>query len=114
MIDDAKTLWELLDRRAQETPDAPMLIDEADRTISFGEFRDRSERVAAGLVALGVTPEYIAGFQRLGYRSIPVSELVQLRALGITPEFARQTVGTQAALPPVSKLVEYKIFGKRR
>ena len=32
-----------------------MLIDEADRTVSFGEFRDRSEQVAAGLMALGVT-----------------------------------------------------------
>jgi len=49
VIDDAKTLWDLLDRRAQETPDAPMLIDEADRTVSFAEFRDRAERVAAGL-----------------------------------------------------------------
>ena len=27
MIDDAQTLWELLERRAQESPDAPMLID---------------------------------------------------------------------------------------
>ena len=61
VIDDAKTLWELLDRRAQETPDAPMLIDEADRTVSFGEFRDRSERVAAGLVGAGRHPGHAGG-----------------------------------------------------
>jgi hypothetical protein len=66
------------------------------------------------LRALSVTPEYIAGFQRLGYRDLPVRQLVQLRALGITPEFVRETVGTQAPLPPVNKLVEYKMFGKPR
>ena len=40
-----------------------MLIDEADRTVSFGEFRDRSERVAAGLLALGVTPDTPVAWQ---------------------------------------------------
>jgi hypothetical protein len=66
------------------------------------------------LRALGVTPDYIAGFQRLGYRDLPVSELVQLKALDITPEFVRATVGQQAVMPPVEKLVEYKMFGRRR
>ena len=32
VIDDASTLWELLERRADRSPDAPMLIDEQDRT----------------------------------------------------------------------------------
>ncbi|QMU74983.1 AMP-binding protein [Streptacidiphilus sp. PB12-B1b] len=54
----ARTLWELLERRAALTPDAPMLIQEReaaaegqplDRTLSFREVRDRAERVAAGL-----------------------------------------------------------------
>ena len=38
-IDDATTFWELLERRAERTPDAPMLIDEHDRTVTFGECR---------------------------------------------------------------------------
>ena len=63
MIDDAKTLWELLDRRAGETPDATMFIDERDRTVTFGEFRDRAERVAAGLMGLGVTPDTPVAWQ---------------------------------------------------
>ena len=52
-IADARTLWELLERRAAQTPDAPMLLQEvspgADRRLSFREVRDRAERVAAGL-----------------------------------------------------------------
>lgn len=71
----------------------------------------------SGLVqlrALQVTPEYIAGFQQLGYRNLPVDQLVQLKALDITPEFVRRTIGQRAVMPPVHKLVEYKMFGKRR
>jgi len=52
-IADARTLWELLERRAAQTPDAPMLLQEVspgvDRRLSFREVRDRAERVAAGL-----------------------------------------------------------------
>jgi cyclohexanecarboxylate-CoA ligase len=51
---DARTFWELLDRRADATPDHPMLLDAADRRVTFGDFRDRVERTAAGLHALGV------------------------------------------------------------
>ena len=57
VIDDASTLWGLLDQRAEVSPDAPMLIDEHDRTVTFGEFRAWCERVAAGLIDLGVTSE---------------------------------------------------------
>ena len=54
---EARTLWELLERRVALTPDAPMLIQElprpragqVDRVLSFREVRDRAERVAAGL-----------------------------------------------------------------
>ncbi len=66
------------------------------------------------LRALGVTPEFIAGFQRLGYRDLPVEDFVQLKALGITPEFVQENVGQQAAMPPVHKLIEMKMFGQRR
>ncbi len=97
MIDDAQTLWELLERRAQESPDAPMLIDEADRTVSFGEFRDRSERVAAGLVGLGVTSDTPVAWQlptriesivlsfalaRLGTTQVPIIPIYREREVG--------------------------------
>jgi len=51
---DITTMWGLLSARAALTPDAPMLLDDADRRVTFGECRDRAERVAAGLAALGV------------------------------------------------------------
>jgi cyclohexanecarboxylate-CoA ligase len=53
-IDDARTMWDLVARRADATPDAVMLVDADDRSVTFGAFRDRAERVAAGLQALGV------------------------------------------------------------
>src|SRR5262245_51533354 len=54
MLDDARTLWELIDRRAQATPDRVMLID-GERTTTFAQYRDLAERAAAGYRDLGVT-----------------------------------------------------------
>jgi hypothetical protein len=64
--------------------------------------------------ALGITPDYIEGFQRIGYRNLPVSQLVELKALNITPEFVQTAVGRQASMPPVSDLVQIKMFGRKR
>ncbi|QLH23525.1 class I adenylate-forming enzyme family protein [Streptomyces sp. Rer75] len=55
------TLWELLERRAALTPDAPALIQAAasgrhDRRLTFQALRTRAERTAAGLYAMGVGP----------------------------------------------------------
>ncbi len=49
-------MWELVARRAELSGDRLMLVDENDRRATFGEFRDRCERVAAGLHAMGVGP----------------------------------------------------------
>ncbi|MGW0906957.1 class I adenylate-forming enzyme family protein [Streptomyces sp. NPDC002853] len=64
----SRTLWELIERRARLTPDAPVLIQAAadatdDRTLTFGELRDRAERVAAGLYAMGVRPGTVVAWQ---------------------------------------------------
>lgn len=53
-LENAATLWELVERRAAATPDAVLLIDESGRTLTCKEFRDRAERAAAGFAALGV------------------------------------------------------------
>ena len=97
VIDGASTLWELLERRAARSPDAPMLIDEHDRTVSFREFRDWSERVAAGLVGLGVTAETPFAWQlptriesivlsfalaRLGTTQLPLIPIYREREVG--------------------------------
>src|SRR6478672_6610895 len=51
---EGRTLWDLVERRAKETPDATFLTDEAKRTMTFAEYKAASERAAAGLAALGV------------------------------------------------------------
>jgi acyl-CoA synthetase (AMP-forming)/AMP-acid ligase II len=52
---DARTLWEMVERRAAESPDQPMLLDDKGRKLSFAEFKAWAERVAAGFQDLGVS-----------------------------------------------------------
>lgn len=58
----SRTLWELVERRAALTPDRPVLL-QGGRSLTFGELRDRAERVAAGLHALGVRPDSVVAWQ---------------------------------------------------
>ena len=53
MFDDARSVWELIERRADASPDRVMLYD-GDRETTFAEYKDLVERAAAGLHALGV------------------------------------------------------------
>lgn len=54
-ITDASSLWDLLEQRVQLSPDRPMLIDPSeDRTVTFAEFKNRAERVAAGFAEMGI------------------------------------------------------------
>ena len=50
------SLWSLVEWRAAQTPGGEMLVDERARRVTFGEFRDRAGRVAAGLAGRGVGP----------------------------------------------------------
>jgi acyl-CoA synthetase (AMP-forming)/AMP-acid ligase II len=50
----ARNIWDLIVRRAEATPDREMAVDESGRRMTFGEYRDRCERAAAGLAARGV------------------------------------------------------------
>ncbi|MDX2678894.1 class I adenylate-forming enzyme family protein [Streptomyces soliscabiei] len=58
----SRTLWELLARRADLTPDRRVLLQE-DRALTFGELRARAERTAAGLHDLGVRPGTVVAWQ---------------------------------------------------
>ena len=62
-IYDVGSMWELVAARAAASPDRRMLVDEADRELTFGAFRDRCEVVAAGLHALGVGPSTVVSWQ---------------------------------------------------
>jgi acyl-CoA synthetase (AMP-forming)/AMP-acid ligase II len=54
LIDDARSLWELVERRAGATPDLVLAVDEDKRTLTAAGLRDASARAAAGLQKLGV------------------------------------------------------------
>jgi acyl-CoA synthetase (AMP-forming)/AMP-acid ligase II len=60
---DGQTFWELVERRADATPDAPMLLDERDRLLSFAEYKAAALRAAAGLLELGVGPGTRVSYQ---------------------------------------------------
>ena len=61
-LSSARTLWDLVVRRADLTPDRPVLLQD-DRCLSFGELRARAERVAAGLYDMGVRPGTVVAWQ---------------------------------------------------
>ena len=50
---EARTLGNLLDELAESAPDAPALIFQ-DRTYTFGDFRQRTDSLAMGLLRLGI------------------------------------------------------------
>lgn len=51
---DAGSLWGLIEKRAAATPDGLLAVDERDRRMTFGEYRDACERAAAGLAGRGI------------------------------------------------------------
>lgn len=61
-LGEARTLWELVDRRAALSPGRPVLL-QGDRTLTFGGLRDGAERAAAGLYAMGVRPGTVVAWQ---------------------------------------------------
>ena len=53
---EAPTIWELVRRRAERSGGRTMLLDTAGRRVSFAEFAEQAEAVAAGLQSLGIGP----------------------------------------------------------
>jgi acyl-CoA synthetase (AMP-forming)/AMP-acid ligase II len=121
----AETIWELVVRRAEASPGRTMLIDEADRAITFGEFRERAERVAAGLAALGVgegtpvawqLPSRIdtivlsAALCRLGATQNPIIHLYREREVGFA---LRQTGARFFAVPGTFRDTDFVDLAKR-
>lgn len=60
---DGRTLWDLLERRVDATPDALMVVDEDMETLTFAEYWAEAERAAAGLAAAGVAPGDVVAWQ---------------------------------------------------
>jgi non-ribosomal peptide synthetase component E (peptide arylation enzyme) len=57
LIDAAQSgrgFWELLEARCAATPAAVLAIDERGRQVTFAEYKDEAEVVAAGLADRGI------------------------------------------------------------
>jgi cyclohexanecarboxylate-CoA ligase len=92
-----ETLWSLIGKRVECSPDAPMICDEHGRRVTFAEFAAKAEDMAAGLHALGIVPGDVVAWQlssrletallltalsRLGAVQVPIVPLFRSRELG--------------------------------
>jgi len=124
-ITGARTLWELVDRRADASPERPMLIDAADDVLTFGGLRQRAEEVAAGLAALGVDAGSTVSWQlpsridtvvlsmalcRLGAVQNPIIHLYREREVGFA---LRQTGSSLFAIPREWRGTDYVELARR-
>jgi len=118
------TLWELIDQRVDITPDDRLAVDENGRTLTFGEFRDRSERVAAGLADLGVGPDTVVSWQlptwleslvlvaalsRLGAVQNPLLPIYREREVGF---IVRQAQAALFIVPSVWRGFDYEAMAR--
>jgi cyclohexanecarboxylate-CoA ligase len=62
-IYDVSSMWNLVARRAERTPDRSMLIDERGSKVTFGRFAQRCEECASALHTLGVGPGTVVSWQ---------------------------------------------------
>jgi cyclohexanecarboxylate-CoA ligase len=100
----AANIWSVLERRAAVTPEREMAVDPDGQRRRFGEFRDRCERVAAGLAGLSVGESTVVSWQlptwlesmvlmgalrRLGAVQNPILPIHREREVGFVVEQAR-------------------------
>jgi acyl-CoA synthetase (AMP-forming)/AMP-acid ligase II len=124
MITDAGSLWELIERRAAETPDAVLAVDEDQRTMTYGEYRDAAERAAAGLAELGVgegTPVswqlptwieslvLVGALSRLGAVQNPILPIYRQREVGFV---TKQTGAKLLIVPSTWKSFDFEGMAK--
>lgn len=101
---DAANIWELIVRRAEATPERDLAVDQDGHHLSFGDYRDRCERVAAGLAGLGVGEGTVVSWQlptwlesmvlmgalrRLGAVQNPILPIYRAREVGFVVEQAQ-------------------------
>src|SRR5688572_14186404 len=60
---DARSLWELLEKRVEATPDAVMAVDENGRSLTFAAYKAEAERAAAGLANYGIGEGDVVSWQ---------------------------------------------------
>jgi cyclohexanecarboxylate-CoA ligase len=125
VLNGARTMWELVERRAAASPDRPMLIAADGEQVTFGDFRHRAERVAAGLHARGVGPGSIVSWQlptrvetvvlsmalcRLGAVQNPIIHLYREREVGFA---LRQTGASLFVIPRQWRDIDFTAIAER-
>ncbi len=110
-METGRTLMELVARRAAASPDAIMIEEETGRTLTFSEYRDLCERVAAGLHERGVRtgtvvswqlPTWLeamvlmGGLSRLGAVQNPIIPIYRAREVS----FVARQAGTEVLVTP--------------
>ncbi len=93
--------WDLIAERAESTPGKVFLSDEPGRSLTFAQYRDLAEEVAAGLSALGVRPDHVVSWQlpttleaavlmaalsRLGVRQNPIIPVLRRAEVSLITE----------------------------
>ncbi|HEX3793287.1 MAG TPA: AMP-binding protein [Acidimicrobiales bacterium] len=121
----ARTMWDLVDQRGDATPDQPMLLTAEGEQLTFGAFRDRALRVAAGLHAMGVRTGSVVSWQlptridtivlslalsRLGAVQNPIIHLYREREVGFA---LRQTGASLFAIPKVWRQVDFEAIAEK-
>ena len=91
------SLWDLINQRAEATPDERFAIDEDGRSLTFEQYRDAALRCAAGFAALGIgegdvvswqLPTWlesmvlVGGLSRLGAVQNPILPIYRDREVG--------------------------------
>jgi acyl-CoA synthetase (AMP-forming)/AMP-acid ligase II len=121
----ARTLWELTEQRADASPDQPMLIAADGETLTFGQFRDRAARVAAGLHTMGVGTGSMVSWQlptridtvvlslalsRLGAVQNPIIHLYREREIGFA---LRETAASLFIIPTIWRDIDFPAMADR-
>jgi cyclohexanecarboxylate-CoA ligase len=125
MIDDARSLWELVERRAEATPDGLLGVDEDGRTLTFAAYKAAAERAAAGLaaehgVAEGTPVSWqlptwfesmvlVAALSRLSAVQNPILPIYRKREVGFV---AKQTGAELLIVPSQWKSFDFEAMAK--
>jgi cyclohexanecarboxylate-CoA ligase len=108
---DAGNLWGLVEARAAATPDDIMAVDQDGRELTFGQYRDQAEVMAAGFAAMGIgegdvvswqlptwleTLVLVAALSRLGATQNPMLPIYREKEVG----FVTRQAGTKLLIVP--------------
>ena len=120
-----ETLWELIESRAAATPNALLSLDEFDRRLSFGEYREACLSAACGFAERGIQPGQavswllptrhealilIGALARLGARQNPILPIYREREVGF---ITRQSSARLLVLPSEFRGFNYKKMGSQ-